>query len=374
MATAAQVKRIGLSSKIRVVTYNVLSQKLCSPEQMYKCDPKDLVPETRFENLISKVSTEVKKGSILTFQEVSQTWAGKLHCYFSANNYCFVVRLYGGKHSDYMGVGIAVPMEKYTIENVDIQRISDTVKWPRKPEPTRSRLALTLQPITDYLLAVASPLISIAGYVPGIWKEEKSDNTFDFSMKRYNGSVSVELKERSNSDEALPFWVSTYHMPCAFWNQKIMMIHAALAVSHAQKLAGESPLIFTGDFNLKPGDAAYELITNGEIDTSRDEYPQPPAYAPDFQVIPRIKKMRSAYKEKTGSEPVFTNYNWSKPWNSSMKDEPFIGCLDYIFLSKHFDVCSVRPLYASVEESNGPFPTGKEPSDHLMLAADLDIN
>lgn len=78
--------------------------------------------------------------------------------------------------------------------------------------------------------------------------------------------------------------------------------------------------------------------------------------------------MRSAYKTKLGFEPEFTNYA------KVMNDEPFIDTLDYIFLSPQWSVNNVLPL-PSKEASMaiGPLPTQHEPSDHLMIAADLSI-
>jgi hypothetical protein len=52
------------------------------------------------------------------------------------------------------------------------------------------------------------------------------------------------------------------------------------------------------------------------------------------------------------------------------RDEPeFCDTLDYIFISKQIDVKGVKTLLHS--RADGPQPTLTEPSDHLMLAADL---
>jgi hypothetical protein len=88
--------------------------------------------------------------------------------------------------------------------------------------------------------------------------------------------------------------------------------------------------------------------------------------------------MRSAYREAAyegkpaGSEPQFTNFAWS----AFEPDEPFVDTLDYVFLSRNGwgPVASVKPLPLLVgAQAQSPvgFPVAHEPSDHLLLAADL---
>lgn len=81
--------------------------------------------------------------------------------------------------------------------------------------------------------------------------------------------------------------------------------------------------------------------------------------------------MTSVYKQKLGQEPEFTNF-------AKVKDEPvFIETLDYIFCSKdQWKVNQVLKLPLKTEALlNGkPFPSISEPSDHIMLAADLSLS
>ena len=80
-----------------------------------------------------------------------------------------------------------------------------------------------------------------------------------------------------------------------------------------------------------------------------------------------MKPLKSAYMVKNGREPSFTNYAQTK-----MDPQPFIDCLDYIFMSDEWIVNSVKDL-PTQEEVKGPMPTLIEPSDHLMISADLDF-
>ena len=83
-----------------------------------------------------------------------------------------------------------------------------------------------------------------------------------------------------------------------------------------------------------------------------------------FQCAPMV----SAYASHNGSEPSFTNF-------AKIKEEPsFIDTLDYIFLSKHWAVHQVLQLPTKeAAEMEGPMPTKDQPSDHLLLSAEISI-
>lgn len=53
----------------------------------------------------------------------------------------------------------------------------------------------------------------------------------------------------------------------------------------------------------------------------------------------------------------------------------FIDTLDYIFLSRHWAVDSVGQLPSrAAAEQSGPQPTAEEPSDHLLIYADMALS
>ena len=97
--------------------------------------------------------------------------------------------------------------------------------------------------------------------------------------------------------------------------------------------------------------------------------------------------------QATGREPDFTN-------NAIIRgQDQFTETLDYIFISKHWQVDAVKPLparpaYAHLEVTGQaarqecdpaptsqpvdidgkPYPDSEQPSDHLMLAATLSLS
>mmetsp|Transcript_90626 Transcript_90626/g.201332 ORF Transcript_90626/g.201332 Transcript_90626/m.201332 type:complete len:248 (+) Transcript_90626:2-745(+) len=150
-----------------------------------------------------------------------------------------------------------------------------------------------------------------------------------------------------------------------------MVIHTALAAQCAQRFAEGCPLVLAGDWNFKPGAAPYQLLTTGRLSEAHPAHPGRldlpggaakggAAWGPEEG----LEELRSAYAVcNPGGEPEFTNYAWVKD-----DQDPFIGTLDYIFVSKQAEVVSVGRLPA-IRACPSPLPTRDEPSDHLMLSA-----
>ena len=79
---------------------------------------------------------------------------------------------------------------------------------------------------------------------------------------------------------------------------------------------------------LRADSSPYELLTTGSI---RADHPQqPPTRAHDTWTPTPPAPLTSAYATALGSEPEFTNFAMTA-WQSA--GDPFVGTLDYIFLS-----------------------------------------
>ena len=149
---------------------------------------------------------------------------------------------------------------------------------------------------------------------------------------------------------------------------QVMVAHATLLMQYAQRFAGGLPYVVAGDFNVKPYDACYKVITEGSIP---DDHPQSLSNAGSAPWDPAWRPvvsppLRSAYKDALGSEPDFTNFARTKG-----QEETFCECLDYIFLSPEWIVRDVVALPASPPSGVKSFPTAQEPSDHILIGAEL---
>lgn len=127
-----------ISSKMpshRITSYNVLSSCLAEPSHFKACNPAFLDKDYRLQKLFEKLLPEISKQAVINLQEVSNEWGGKLMSFFAQNNYHFFTALYGREFNGFMGVGIAVPMDKYDVLDVDLCTIGSTLPLPKKESP-----------------------------------------------------------------------------------------------------------------------------------------------------------------------------------------------------------------------------------------------
>eukprot|EP00008_Paramoeba_atlantica_P013671 CAMPEP_0201495326 /NCGR_PEP_ID=MMETSP0151_2-20130828/53392_1 /ASSEMBLY_ACC=CAM_ASM_000257 /TAXON_ID=200890 /ORGANISM="Paramoeba atlantica, Strain 621/1 / CCAP 1560/9" /LENGTH=140 /DNA_ID=CAMNT_0047884251 /DNA_START=616 /DNA_END=1038 /DNA_ORIENTATION=- len=131
--------------------------------------------------------------------------------------------------------------------------------------------------------------------------------------------------------------------------------------------ANDCPAILAGDFNIKADSDLYTLLSTGALppqveERALREMPELRNY--DLRIS--LPLFKSAYQSFLGKEPAFTNY--------SFVTEPFYGTLDYIWLTDHFEVKDVLRLPDKIDDIDSPLPTLSEPSDHLMIGADLELS
>jgi mRNA deadenylase 3'-5' endonuclease subunit Ccr4 len=339
------------SLRVRVVSYNVLSSHLASTYQFPTLNKNHLLAKNRLPCVLQKLDEEVDRNAVICLQEVSHDWAGEFHKYFANKSYHVITGLYGKKFNGYMGCLIAWPTGALNVENVDISRLSDKRKgrWPKGPKKGfMGKMIGNIRSTARWSLEK----VGLIGKPP--------IDPWNMSENRFNILLSVQLQDKQSGQY---FYVSTYHMPCAFYAPKVMTIHAEMAAKHIQTLSDDCAYVLAGDWNIKPYDSTYNLLTTGTMDLGHPNWPKPKH---GMEWFPTAKPMRSAYAEVEGTEPDFTNYARVK------YDDPFVDTLDYIFISDHWKVESVKKL-PQRDQAGGPFPNLDvfEPSDHILIAADL---
>lgn len=370
MASKEDTAACSPGQKCRVASYNVLSSKLCEPGYFVKCAKENLDPPTRLKRVQALLEQETKKKAVVCLQEVSREWSGDLHAFFAKRGYQFTTGLYGNPFNGYMGVAVAWPQDKYELINVDCARLSDDVqearkKWERPVEVTGIRkFASNLKKrVGNALTALTSSLEYERPPFDG-WKEAR---------KKHNVLVTATLKPKHGE----AFCVGTYHMPCLFGSvdkERVMVIHAALAARRVQQVAAGKPYVLCGDFNVKPYDACYQMLTQGSLSGEFNDYnptkPEGDVVANTFAatVTPPLE---SAYVLANGKEPDFTNFAYTKNMGADM--DAFVETLDYVFLGPGWRVNGVlETVPAGAIDRSKPYPTLEQPSDHCMIAADLE--
>lgn len=392
--------------------------------------------------------------TIFALQEICYPITSALHTFFAQHGYTFITGLYGKKFNGYMGVGVAYPTEYFETVEVDICRLSDerVDGWPREEEDVEDGVDTTAggenggkkkRGLVQHFRKVIKQLVRnkfvkqltspFSNNNNNNGDKEKTIDPWEMSENRFNVLVSVALRHRhntnnnNNNESDGTFLISNYHMPCAFYAPPVMNIHAEMVARRVQTLASNLyttlnqndetnnavdngggsgggistiPYILAGDFNIMPNSSHYQLLTTGTLDEDDATFPQPKY---DMKWTVQSHAMDSAYAMMSGSggndndneegggegEPEFTNYAHIQD-----QEDPFIGTLDYIFLSKKektttattgrgndddaevvgqwWKVNGVSKL-PTVVNSGGPFPNAVEPSDHLLIAADLEL-
>ena len=291
----------------------------------------------------------MKSSAILCLQEVSYEWAAELHTFFANRGYHMVSGLYGKAFNGYMGVCLAWSTEQLETVGVTIDRLSDTrSEWPPADEEPNV-IAKAWQGISKWM---EKPMKAMG------WEVEEVIDHWNMSKWRSNVLVTATLRDRSSGRA---FCVGNYHMPCAYYAPRVMTMHADMAAARVQAVASDLPSVLAGDFNIKPSEPVYHFLTTGELDQTSSFFP---IAKNGLEWSAASRPLRSAYAVAS-KEPDFTNY-------ARVKDEdPFIDTLDYIFVSPEWKVGDTIQL-VDREKSGGPFPNAVEPSDHLMIAVDLE--
>jgi endonuclease/exonuclease/phosphatase family metal-dependent hydrolase len=262
------------------------------------------------------------ENTIICLQELSLPMLPKLELLFRRLNYSFFHHLYGNRGNDYMGVGMAIPVSMQ-LNFISFIKIGDHIRSISKRR----------KEMTDIFQLEFDP--------------------WELAMDRANTLICLQL-----ALDGKTLYVGNYHMPCLYEDPDAMAIHSSLVKDLMFQLAAGQNFILAGDFNIKPTDICYQALTEkGYIDIN---YPKSNNY--DISYQPNTEQvLKSAYREKNGSEPVYTDFS------HTLNSPNFCATLDYIFFVGDLTVEKVLELPDNpIGES---YPDATHPSDHLMIAA-----
>ena len=340
---------------IRVVTYNILSSYLFAPDKYIGDDYRedwnidDLDNITRLEVIMSKIKNEIEIGhdehygfskTIICLQEVDIFSADIIEPFMLNLKYRFIYRHYGAKYSGYMGVAILLPMQM-NIFHIDSFCLSEGKRWRSQQDTKYEKIVRKLS----------------FGYI----YSEKRYFGWENARYRKNIQLTVEVQMGESS-----FLISTVHLPCKFQYESVMLTYCALAMRHIFELSsdGSIPYILAGDFNIQPDSLCYRLITSGNIENEeifQEEYPPSDVWRPE---VVTFFNMVSAINANKGKEP-----EWTTKCHTNIFDyEPFQGCLDYIFVSRHW---LITDSFGDHDDLERNLPNEEETSDHLLIWSEI---
>jgi hypothetical protein len=253
-------------------------------------------------------------------------------------NYTLFDSLYGEKFNDYMGVALAIPISMQLISKNSI-KIGDYLRSNIESFKKDSSLFVWWNNVKDLAM--------------GNFKKPATD-PWEIAMSKNNTLICLGVVI-----DGRPLFIGTYHMPALFKILDVMVIHSSAVKDLMFQLTGGHSFILAGDFNFKPYDIPYRAIT--ERGYAQNIFlPKFGAYNVSYRFNTR-QILRSAYREKNGSEPNYTNF-------STTKTSPnFCATLDYIFFAGNLVVDDVLKL--PTHPTGKSYPDKTHPSDHLMIAA-----
>ncbi|CAF1049041.1 unnamed protein product [Adineta steineri] len=330
---------------VRVVSYNILVPIFAEETDYYtKCQPQHLKTDYRWNLIQSQLKQEIINhgNTIICLQELSLPLLSKFELFFRELNYKFSHNLYGQQYNDYMGVGIAVPMSIH-VNNISMIIVGDHIKKMCKSREQPSNIFSWIWNWYEWIKGKNKLYIS---------------DPWETAMLRSNVLICLQIMIDGRS-----LFIGTYHMPCLYKEPDVMAIHASVVKDLMYEQAAGQDFILAGDFNIKPQDVCYQVLT--EKNYNRYNFPKSNvyeiSYQPNFEQI-----LKSAYCEKNGTEPIYTNFA------DTPKSSKFCETLDYIFFTGHLTVENVLELPADPDSES--YPDETHPSDHLMIAATFQLS
>jgi len=322
---------------VSVYTYNLLSTRLSDASFHNRCFPKYLDTEYRWELIHERLSSQMKKNSVICLQELSEEWIMKLMGLFLQNEYVFIY------DSAWLGVGIAYPSSLYSFKGMSMIAVGEHLQKECKRAPK------TTQSLIPYGLSHAWRYIQSWFITP-----KQEEDPWEGAIRAKNRLIGVSLSDKTGHC----FKVFTYHMPCLFRNPNLMNIQAAALLTTVQKEAQDHAYVLAGDFNSTPDSEVYRMITKG-----RCVFPRSTSFmtTPDF----KLDIMQSAYDSVNSCEPAYTNFS-----HTCRSVAPFRDTIDYIFFS---GMTCTQVMATREDRSTATFPNAEEPSDHLPLCATFSI-
>jgi hypothetical protein len=339
---------------VKVISYNLLSPKLCSESDFLNySNPQDLDETTRKSRTILLLESFIKFSNnpqpIICLQEISSDWKGTLELLFMKHNYSFFNISYG-----ILGIGIAVPNKSIIVTNVEYIHIGEFIKtntsraiWRIEEEYREVELDRKIR--EDNLTFMQKVSLIVKEYTALIPEYIRIiEETIEQAKLKKNYTIRLTLK----TDEK-EFIIYNYHMPCTFKTPIIQFLHLSvfkrLILKHHM-----IPTIFAGDFNITPSSDEYNFFIGEPVPESKTVY------------LPKEDQEDISYQsfKMTASLQTmeFTCHNETKFGGY------FKNTLDYIFVSN----ANIK-LFGQLLETDEKMPNSVCPSDHLPIYGNIDF-
>ena len=320
---------------VRVVSLNCLASTLADKKCFVNSPESALEPAFRLGRLRDFVRGQCLEGCVICLQEVDPATYGELVPVLDEHHYTAVYVPYGTNHF-HMGCLTAYSNVKYGTRQVDPTRISSEVVGPRSSAVDRS---------TPGWWSLAGSLANVIGWVIRAGTEAPAQPDPDYlrAVQKQNVMHSICLFERKSGES---FWVANYHMPCDFTRPVVMEYHSRAVAQVLQSLVRkiEAPVIFAVDMNSTRDSGAYNVIC--------DEWS--PVY--------------DCERELGSNEPTCKSQSII-----SGVAKQFVGVIDYVFVTRHFEVLQPSWPSAVQPQLDDCGPSEQWISDHRPIFVELEL-
>jgi len=321
--------------ELRVLTFNCLADKFASSDIFPWCDSPDLSWSRRRVKILEKIKHY--KPDVFGLQEIQKNHGPWFASQLCKMNYAghFAARQ-PNTNKDELGLLLGWKESRYHVVKKVILSFNDLRRMCKpenqyKYDKNHVALVVVLKPIYPGANPYARLVVATTHISANYLRVEVQLNQVTFMLREVSNLIKTMLE--------------------------------------ARELPRTPAVVLMGDFNSTPGSLAHRLIVEGELPQSH-VFPGEP-----FPVPSHDMKFRSAYNSALGTEPKFTTFTLNRRFPNSNHLPGFKGTLDYIFHSKVLKVVSVvEPLRSNVAQIERALPSSREPSDHICLVADFDMN
>ena len=304
---------------LNVFSWNVLSDAYFTADDYPTYNKFYFDSDRKREQVLKQLEEIMKSNTLIALQEVCNNVMPELVKLAVNMNYVMRDAYYGNEKSGNMGVVLMWPniykVEKY-VQIVVGQHILEETPIYRKSW-------------WDWIRRVPTPLCPIK-----------------YAKSRSNVLIAVNLIDPNTE---FTFTFAVYHMPCAFWDMRIMQYHLNVVEQTCRELSASrafvnsdlldqkysTPLILCMDMNAKPDSTLYSYLTE--------------------------KNLVSVHKFEN-KEPEFTINT-----HSGFSKGPFKGTIDYLWVP----IGWLNGVKTYMPVTNKLLPNDEFPSDHLWTEAEL---
>jgi hypothetical protein len=315
---------------ITVFSWNVLSNSFFTCDDYPSYNRTIFDSNRKIQQILKIISTQMKSKTLIALQEVCDDLRSELIILGINNGYTIRDAYYGNEKTGNMGVVLMWPTNLYKLTQYE-------------------------QIVVGQNIDADPPSIPKRGWIDWLWGVKPPKCPLEYAKQRENVLIVANLIGPFG-----PFTFAVYHMPCAFWDERIMKYHLETVWDICHN-TNDPVGVFLEQFKCPkecPQESSikrFPLILCMDMNTKLNT----PLY--NFMLK---QDMISAHVFKE-TEPLFTVWSQSK-----FEIKPFKEMIDYIWITKDL----ISKAETEIADCECMLPNENYPSDHLWIRVSITFN